>query len=151
VGAFQLRASSLLIYQSVMRGAVGEAFLAALAATQKYQVGALHVQFVLNTGCRRRCFQAPAAVRTRRVLAAAHVASRSLVSQAGPLNAAIEGAMGLAAWTAHMRPGGSQAARHPQPSPGPFRPALGVFIPPSRNAPPSCSRPPLDSQPIARS
>lgn len=40
VGAFQLRASSLLVYQSVLKGAVGEAFLAALAATQKYQARA---------------------------------------------------------------------------------------------------------------
>jgi hypothetical protein len=38
VGAYQLRAASLLVYQSVLRGAVGEAFLGALAATQKYQV-----------------------------------------------------------------------------------------------------------------
>ncbi|KAI8474492.1 MAG: hypothetical protein J3K34DRAFT_518218 [Monoraphidium minutum] len=37
VGALQLRAASLLVYQSVVRGAVGEAFLAVLAATQKYQ------------------------------------------------------------------------------------------------------------------
>ena len=38
VGALQLRASSLLVFHSVLKGAVGEAFLAALAATQKYQV-----------------------------------------------------------------------------------------------------------------
>jgi hypothetical protein len=38
VGGYQLRASSLLVFQSVLKGAVGEAFLATLAATQKYQV-----------------------------------------------------------------------------------------------------------------
>lgn len=39
-GALQLRAATLLVYQSVLRGAVGEAFLACLAATQKYQARA---------------------------------------------------------------------------------------------------------------
>jgi hypothetical protein len=43
VGAFQMRAASMLVFQSVLRGAVGEAFLAALAATQKYQAKASEV------------------------------------------------------------------------------------------------------------
>ncbi|GBF92461.1 hypothetical protein Rsub_04565 [Raphidocelis subcapitata] len=43
VGAYQMRAASLLVFQSVLRGAVGEAFLAALAATQKYQAKASEV------------------------------------------------------------------------------------------------------------
>lgn len=50
IGGFQLRASSLLIFQSVLKGAVGEAFLAALAATQKYQVRRLAV-CVLSARC----------------------------------------------------------------------------------------------------
>jgi hypothetical protein len=37
VGALQMRAASLLVYQSVVKGAVGEAFLGVLAATLKYQ------------------------------------------------------------------------------------------------------------------
>lgn len=40
--AFTLKANSLLVYQGVMRGAVGEALLALMAQSQKYQVCVLH-------------------------------------------------------------------------------------------------------------
>jgi hypothetical protein len=37
--AFTLKANSLLLYQAVVKGAVGEALLAMMAQSQKYQVG----------------------------------------------------------------------------------------------------------------
>jgi hypothetical protein len=38
--AFTLKANSLLLYQAVLKGAVGEALLGLMVQSQKYQVGA---------------------------------------------------------------------------------------------------------------